>query len=240
MSGLKERLERVMGRVREAAIRAGRDPSEVKLLPVSKGHPAGAILEAWGLGLREFGENYVQEAASKAEALEKAGARPCFHMIGHLQRNKARPAARLFQMVQTVDSERLARALSKAAEEAGRRLPVLIQVNVSRDPGKSGVAPEEVRGLLETVLALPGLEPRGLMTIPRWDPDPEASRPWFKALRVLLSELQAGYPEARGLKELSMGMSRDLEIAVEEGATIVRVGEAVFGPRTKSKEASHV
>jgi pyridoxal phosphate enzyme (YggS family) len=203
-----------------AAERARRDPALIRLLAVTKIFPAEAIQEAYALGLREFGENYVQEFEGKAPLVSGlAGAR--FHLIGHLQSNKAVRAAELFQVVETVDSAKLARRLN----ETGRPLDVMLEVKLSEEQAKSGVSPEGVPALIASVRACPNLRLRGLMTMPPWSEDPEAPRGCFRRLRELA--------EAHELSELSMGMSNDLETAIEEGSTCVRVGTALFGKRRK-------
>ena len=217
---LRERVAAVEARIREAAARARRDPSEITLVAVTKIFPADAIREAWQLGLRVFGENYVQEFEEKRPALaDLAGAR--FHLIGHLQSNKARKAAELFDAVQTVDSAKLARRL----DEAGKPLDVMLEVKLSPEQAKSGAAPEELPALIDAVAACRNLRLLGLMTMPPWSDDPELSRPYFRRLRELAVR--------HGLRGLSMGMSHDLEAAIEEGATLVRVGTALFGRRPK-------
>lgn len=227
-SELQERVASVLERISWAARRASRNPGEVRLVAVTKTVPVARMREAVEAGLRIFGENYVQEAKQKQQALEA----PCeWHMIGHLQKNKAALAARLFDVVETVDSVSLAEALSRHAAPSGKTLEVLIQVNVSGEGSKFGVPPEAVLPLLERVLSLKGLRLTGLMTLPPFFEDPERVRPYFSALRSLQQTLIArGVPEAC-VRELSMGMSSDFEVAVEEGATIVRVGRALFGPR---------
>ena len=220
MEGLAERLAAVRARIERAAGRVGRDPSQILLLAVTKIFPAEAIQEAHALGLREFGENYVQEFEGKAPSVTGlAGAR--FHLIGHLQSNKATKAAELFQVVQTVDSPKLARRLN----DTGRRLDVMLEVKLSEEESKHGVDPSGVPALIEVVRACPNLRLRGLMTMPPWSEDPEAPRGYFRRLRELA--------ETHGLTELSMGMSNDLETAIEEGSTCVRVGTALFGKRRK-------
>jgi PLP dependent protein len=215
---LSERLAEVRERIARAAERAGRRADDVTLIAVTKIFPAAAIREAYALGLRHFGENYVQEFAGKApEVGDLAGA--TFHLIGHLQSNKARQASELFQVIQTVDSPKLARRLA----EAGKPLEILLEVKLSEENAKSGAASEELPALIEAVRAQPNLHLAGLMTMPPWSEDAELSRPYFRRLRKL-----AG---VHGLRCLSMGMSHDLEVAVEEGATHVRVGTALFGPR---------
>ena len=220
MEGLPERLHAVRSRIERAAERASRDPSAILLLAVTKVFPASAILEAYALGLREFGENYVQEFEGKApETAALPDAR--FHLIGHLQSNKAAKAAELFHTVQTVDSAKLARRLNDTA----RPLDVMIEVKLSTEDAKSGVDPAQLPALIDAVRACPNLNLRGLMTMPPWSEDPEAPRPIFRQLRELAA--------AHGLRELSMGMSNDLETAIEEGSTCVRVGTALFGRRKK-------
>lgn len=220
MDGLAERLAAVRARIERAAVRARRDPAHILLLAVTKIFPAEAIHEAYALGLRDFGENYVREFEGKAPSVSPlAGAR--FHLIGHLQSNKAAKAAELFQVVQTVDSAKLARRLN----DAGRALDVMLEVKLSQEEAKSGVDPGGVPALIEAVQACANLRLRGLMTMPPWSEDPEAPRAYFRSLRELA--------EAHGLGELSMGMSNDLETAIEEGSTCVRVGTALFGKRRK-------
>jgi PLP dependent protein len=220
MESLQERLHAVRERIARAAERARRDPAEVLLLAVTKVFPAGAIREAYALGLRDFGENYVQEFEGKAPLVaDLAGAR--FHLIGHLQSNKSKKAAELFQTVQTIDSGKLARRLN----EAGTPLDVMLEVKLSEEEAKSGAAPEELADLIEAVRGCANLTLRGLMTMPPWSDDPEAARPIFRKLRDL--------GERHGLSGLSMGMSHDLETAIEEGSTCVRVGTALFGKRKK-------
>jgi PLP dependent protein len=215
----QERLSEVEDRILRACARAHRRRDEITLIAVTKFFPASALREAYDAGLRDFGENYVQEFERK---LPGAGALPeaRFHLIGHLQSNKARLAAELFQVVQTVDSARLARRLEEAATAP---IEVMFEVKLSEEQAKSGAAPEELPALAEAVRACPKLRLTGLMTMPPWSEDPEAPRPYFARLR----ELAAGL----GLQNLSMGMSGDLETAIEEGATHVRVGTALFGQR---------
>jgi hypothetical protein len=218
VAGLEERLAAVRERIARAAERARRDPAGITLLAVTKMFPAGAIREAYALGLREFGENYVRELEAKApEVADLKGAR--FHLIGHLQSNKSGKAAELFQVVQTVDSARLARRL----DQAGGRLDVMLEVKLSGEEAKSGADPADVPALIDAVRLCPNLRLLGLMTVPPWSEDPEASRPYFRRLREL--------GERHGTEQLSMGMSHDLEAAIEEGATCVRVGTALFGAR---------
>jgi len=218
MGTLRERLAAVRERIGRAAERARRDPAEITLLAVTKLFPAAVIREAWELGLREFGENYVQEFEVKApEVADLAAAR--FHLIGHLQSNKSKKAAELFQVIQTVDSPRLARRLN----DAGRALDVMLEVKLSEEEAKSGADPVALAQLIAAVRGCGNLRLLGLMTMPPWTEEPEASRSYFRRLRELA--------ERHGLRQLSMGMSHDLEAAIEEGATCVRVGTALFGKR---------
>jgi pyridoxal phosphate enzyme (YggS family) len=220
MEGLTEKLAAVRLRIERAAERARRDPSDVLLLAVTKIFPASAIRDAYDLGLRDFGENYVQEFEGKAP--EVAGLPDArFHLIGHLQSNKSAKAAELFQTIQTVDSAKLARRLN----ESGRPLDVMIEVKLSDEDAKSGVDRAQLPELIQAIRACPNLNLRGLMTMPPWSEDPEAPRAIFRTLRELAGE--------HGLRGLSMGMSADLETAIEEGSTCVRVGTALFGRRIR-------
>lgn len=218
--GLAERWDEVRERIVRAAQRAGRRPEEITFLAVTKVFPVEVLLEAYSLGMREFGENYVQEFERKhprVAALE--GAR--FHLIGHLQSNKARKAAEMFHVVQTVDTAKLARRLAEAAPAPG--LDVMIEVKLSEEESKHGAAPDELPALIDAVRAEPNLRLRGLMTMPPWSDDAELARPYFRRLQQLAAR--------HGLAGLSMGMSHDLEVAIEEGSTMVRVGTALFGSR---------
>jgi PLP dependent protein len=215
---LPERLASVEERIVTAARRAGRARSDITLVAVTKKFSAAVIREAYDLGLRVFGENYVQEFETKLPELgDLAGA--AFHLIGHLQSNKARTAAELFQTVETVDSEKLAQRLNAAA----RSLEVMIEVKLSEEETKVGASPEALPGLIEAIRACSKLRLTGLMTMPPWNEDPEVTRPYFRRLAEL--------GRKHSLGKLSMGMSHDLEAAIEEGATHIRVGRALFGPR---------
>lgn len=218
---LRERLNQVEERIHNAVARAGRQRSEVTLIAVTKKFPPQAVLEAFELGLRHFGENYVQEFEAKHPALAKlSGAQ--FHLIGHLQSNKARIAAELFQVIETVDSEKLARRL----DQMGSPLDVMIEVKLSEEESKVGAAPATLPALIAAIRACPHLRLTGLMTMPPWSDDPEQTRPYFRKLAAL--------SRAHDLSDLSMGMSHDLEAAIEEGATHIRVGTALFGARPKT------
>jgi pyridoxal phosphate enzyme (YggS family) len=213
-------------RIAAACRRAGRKESEVLLLPVSKGHTAEAVADAAALGLRFFGENKVQEAKAK---IPQCPGRLAWHMIGHLQSNKCRDAVQCFSMIQSVDSLALAREIDKWAEKLGKRMPVLLEVNAAGEASKYGFAPGAALDAIEEINALPRLEIQGLMTVAPFTPAPERVRPFFQTLR----ELRERCSERLGapLPHLSMGMSGDFEIAIEEGATIVRIGTALFGER---------
>ncbi len=226
-STLAGRLDDIRGRLARAAARAGREPGSIRLVGVTKTVPAGLVREAVALGLLDLGENRVQEARDKIPAFGRDGVR--WHMIGHLQRNKAGLAAELFDRVHSLDSLALAEAVSRRAMALGRRLPVLLEVNVSGEASKHGVRPDDAAPLAGAVAALPGLVLDGLMTIAPYSDDPEAARPHFARLRGLRDTLERSTGVT--LPELSMGMSGDFEVAVEEGSTIVRVGTAIFGAR---------
>ena len=233
-SGAADRLAALRERAAAAARRVGRSPAEVTLVGVAKRQPVERVLEAVAAGLSDVGENFVQEAREKLPALrerlaERGLPAPRFHLVGRLQTNKARFAAVLFDCVQSVDREELARELSRRAEAAGRRLDALVQVNLGGEPQKGGVPPEQLGALLGACAALPGLALAGLMTVPEETADEALLRRRFAALRELRDTFaRSGHPE---LRELSMGMSGDFEIAIEEGATQVRIGTALFGAR---------
>ncbi|HWA24214.1 MAG TPA: YggS family pyridoxal phosphate-dependent enzyme [Lacunisphaera sp.] len=221
-----ERALALQQRIAVACRRAGRDPSEVSILPVTKTHPAAAADYAARFGLPAVGENRVQEAVEK-RGLATAAVR--WELIGHLQSNKARLAVTHFDRIQSVDSEKLLTALNRAAGELGKRLPVLLQINAGQDPAKFGAEPEAAPQLLEVALAQPHLQVDGLMTIAPLSDDPAVAHRTFANLRRIRDTLatRAGQP----LRELSMGMSGDLDAAIAEGSTLVRVGAALYGPR---------
>ncbi len=224
---LAERLAEVRLRIGDAALRASRKPESIQLCAVSKTKPASAIRAAYEAGQRDFGENYVQELLQKAEELRDLSELR-WHAIGTLQRNKAKDVAKVAALVHTVDRAELARDLGKRALALGRVLPVLVEVNIAGEASKSGCAPDEAGALIGAVAETQGLQIRGLMTMPPFDDDPERSRPYFRALY----ELRERHGGSAALPELSMGMSHDFGIAIEEGATIVRVGTAIFGARS--------
>jgi hypothetical protein len=217
---IAENLSRVRARIDEACRRAGRAASDVTLIGVTKTVSIDAVAEAYEAGLRDMGESRVQEAQAKIESLAARGIRPRWHLIGHLQTNKAKTAIGLFDILHSVDSLRLARTLSR---QTGELLPVLLEVNVAQEASKFGFAPDELPQAFSEIAALPNIEVRGLMTVAPQSDDPEGARPVFRRLRELRDTL--------GLAELSMGMTDDFEVAIEEGATMVRVGRAIFGPR---------
>jgi len=226
VTGLADNIAAVRERMARAVAGAGRSPESVRLVAVAKRHPASAVREAHALGLRAFGENYAQELVAKAAEI---GPLPSieWHMIGHLQTNKARHVAPVIAMVHTLDSAHVAAELGKRAAKLGRTIGALIEVNVAADSAKSGCVPDELPAIIDAVRATQSLALRGLMTMPPYSDDAEASRPFFARLR----ELQARHGGPSVLPELSMGMSHDLEAAIAEGATIVRIGTAIFGER---------
>jgi PLP dependent protein len=221
-------LSEVQARIREAARASGREPDAVKLIAVSKTHPATAIREAYAVGQRDFGENYAQELLQKAEALRDL-TELRWHLIGHLQRNKVKQVAPLVSLLHTVDSLELAHELDKRVSAAtpARRLPVLVEVSIAGEEQKHGAAPEALAQLLAGIEALPALALRGLMCVPPFTEDAAAARPHFERLRALRDQ----HGGVSRLPELSMGMTHDLEQAVAAGATLVRVGTAIFGAR---------
>jgi pyridoxal phosphate enzyme (YggS family) len=225
----------IQERMAAAARRSGRDPGDIALMAVSKTQLPERIREAYEAGLRLFGENRIQEFAGKLEGLRGLHAAE-WHMIGHLQTNKAAKTVELFRAVDSVDSLKLAEKLDAAARALGRRLEVLIEINVGGEAAKSGVAPDSST-LEELLLAAPRLEAlafRGLMTVPPFTEDPQGARPYFRKLRELREMIVARKLSADAMDQLSMGMSHDFEVAIEEGSTCVRVGTAIFGERTKT------
>jgi pyridoxal phosphate enzyme (YggS family) len=218
----------VLERIGEAAARAGRDPREIKLLAASKSQSIDKIRAAVAAGIRLVGENYVQEAATKKSALDASVE---WHMIGHLQRNKVKAALDLFDVIQSLDSAELARALDREARKRGRPVRALIEVNLAAERNKNGVARNRVAPLLEVIGKLSYIRIEGLMAVPPLTDDPEKSRPYFRALGELRAELLPLNPANVNIKELSMGMTHDYPVAIEEGATLVRIGTAIFGPR---------
>jgi len=222
-------LDRIREKINAACSRSGRDPASVALLAVAKGQPPQAVTEAARLGLTLFGENKVQEAKAK---IPLCPGRVRWHMIGHLQTNKCRDAVGLFEMIQSVDSLHLAEELNRRAEQAAKTIPILLEVNIVGEASKFGYPPQQLLREFDRLNDLPRLEIHGLMTVPPWSPIPERVRPVFRKLRDLKSQCEQllGAP----LPHLSMGMSADFEVAIEEGATIVRIGTALFGERPKT------
>lgn len=232
MNPVAQRLQQVRERIQVAAERAGRDPETVRLLAVSKTHPVEAIVEAYGAGQRDFGENYVQELTAKAEALAHLSDLR-WHLIGHLQRNKVKQAIRYANAIHSVHSAELAAELGRrhralfGPDQPPSVRRILIEVNIGREPQKSGVDPEQLEPVVSAVAGESGLELRGLMCVPPISDDPEKSLPYFQAL----AQLRDRHGGAERLPELSMGMTFDLEPAIRAGATLVRVGTAIFGER---------
>ncbi|HEV2490795.1 MAG TPA: YggS family pyridoxal phosphate-dependent enzyme [Candidatus Acidoferrales bacterium] len=226
-TSVSENVDRVRERIARAALRGDRRPEEVVLIAVSKTFPVEAIREAYEAGVRAFGENRVQEWETKQPQLAELHA--SWHLVGHLQSNKARRASRLFDWIDSVDDVALAAKLDEAVGETNEWLAVLIEVQVDPAESKSGVAPHELPALAEAIIQVPHLQLRGLMAIPPFCEDPHDARPYFRRLRRLRDDLQTHL--GRPLPELSMGMSHDFEIAIEEGATQVRLGTAIFGER---------
>lgn len=226
---LTDNLALIQQRIRTACERSDRDVNSVLLLAVSKTHPPEVIREAVNLGLTTFGENKVQEAKAK---IPNCPGKARWHFIGHLQSNKCRDAVELFEMIQGVDSLAIAQEINKRAEQASKTMPILLEINVAGEGSKFGYQPAQMLAELEALNALPRLEIHGLMAIPPYTPMPEKARPYFQKLRELKQQAEAllGAP----LPQLSMGMSGDFEVAIEEGATIVRVGTALFGERSSS------
>jgi PLP dependent protein len=230
---IAENIAEVRERIVKAAQKAGRDSDGITLMAVTKTFPTEPIRQAYEAGIRVFGENRVQEFAGKAPALQDLN-QARWHMIGHLQSNKAARAAELFQAVDSIDSLKLAEKLNEAARAKAQKLAVLIEVNVGGEAAKSGVAPDsaELDQILEAAPRLAFLEFRGLMTVPPFTEDIEAARPYFRRLRDLRDRIDRQRLSGVGTGELSMGMSHDFEVAIEEGSTCVRVGTAIFGVRS--------
>ena len=225
---ITENIHSTRKAINDAAMACNRDPKSIKLIAVSKHHPVSSITEAMKAEQFLFGENYIQEASEKIKAIPEQAT---FHFIGHIQSNKAKQAAELFDMIETVDRYKLAKALNNHCEKLNKKLDVLIQVNIGNDPNKAGISPEKAQEFLEQLLPLKQLRPLGLMTIPPISEFPEASRKHFKNLRLLSTTLGKQNLFASNRIELSMGMSQDFRLAIQEGATIIRVGTSIFGKR---------
>jgi pyridoxal phosphate enzyme (YggS family) len=237
---IAENIAAIRTRIDAAARRAGRRLEEITLMAVSKTHPPERIREAYAAGVRVFGENRVQEFAGKAASV--ADLRDAeWHMIGHLQTNKAGKAVELFGAVDSVDSVKLAEKLDAAARDLGRKLGVLIEVNIGGEAAKSGLAPDsqELEGILLAAPKFEALELQGLMTVPPYGDDPEEARPYFRSLRELRDLIAARKLQSVSMDVLSMGMSHDFEVAIEEGSTCVRVGTSIFGERKVDSPQSH-
>ena len=230
---LTENLRSIRERIAEACARANRRVEEVTLLAVSKGHPPDAVRALADAGQMLFGENKVQEGKAK---IPLCPGKLLWHMIGHLQSNKCRDAVQFFDMIESVDSLAIATEINRMAEKSGKTVPILLEVNVAGESSKFGYKPQAILEELEKINALPKIEIHGLMTVPPYSPTPERSRAYFRQLRELKGDCEKilGAP----LPHLSMGMSGDFEIAIEEGATLIRVGTALFGPRSYAKSAA--
>lgn len=229
MMNIEANLRQFHERVEAVAQKAGREPNDVLVLAISKTMPAARVEEAAQAGQVHFGENRIQESREKIPQLPGG---LIWHLVGHLQSNKAKYCPALFEWIHSIDSVSLAREVARRYRDREKVCKSLVQVSVSGEDVKFGCGPEETGEILTALMEEQGTEPVGLMTMPPWDPDPEASRPWFRALRQLRDDLSGqGFPGS-SLKELSMGMTGDFEVAIEEGATIVRIGTAIFGSRS--------
>ncbi len=228
---IRSNIAFILNVIREKSLQCGRRPEEIKLMAVTKTVPAGRIMEALAAGICIIGENYVQEALPKKTHLDELGIPAEWHMIGHLQTRKAAQAVRHFSMIHSVDRIELAQELSRRARADARVVKVLIEVNTGGETSKSGVSPREVLGLVRNVAVLESLSLQGLMTIPPWCADPEKARPYFRLLREIKEEIEAAWIPGVQMQELSMGMSADYPVAIEEGATIIRIGQGIFGGR---------
>ena len=229
MPTIANNLENLRSSITEIALRCNRNPEEIQLVAVSKRFPPAAIEEALEADQLVYGENYIQEAAQKKQVLKD---RIKLHFIGHLQSNKAKTAVETCDMIETIDRPKIVRSLHKYLESANRYLDVLVQVNVGEDSQKSGISPLDTEALLAYMQDFPRLKLKGLMTMPPFTPDPEMSRPHFRRLRTLAEQMEVkGLLGHLGKIELSMGMSHDYHVAIEEGATLIRIGTAIFGAR---------
>ena len=226
---LTKRLEAIRERINQTASACGREPSSIRLVAVSKTKPTDLVKEAIGAGVTDLGENYIQEARDKIAELAQYPVR--WHFIGHLQSNKAKYAVRLFELIHSVDSLKLATELNRQAQKIEKIQSILIQVNVAGESSKSGTSTQKAVQLVKEIAQLENLSVRGLMTMPAFFNEPEKVRPYFVALRELRDRIRAQGIERVGMDELSMGMTGDFEVAIEEGATLVRIGTAIFGER---------
>ena len=235
---ISQNLDAVTSRIEKATRKAGRDISEITMLAASKTMELKRVKEAIAAGARVFGENYVQEAKEKIDKTRKMPVK--WHFIGHLQKNKAKLAVELFSMIETVDSLELAEELQKKAKTAKKTVDILIEVNLAREKTKAGVAPKKVLKLVKDIAKLENIRVRGLMAIPPFTESPDQSRPYFITLRRIAERINRERIPGVFLHELSMGMSHDFEVAIEEGATIIRIGRAIFGERTAPKKSKRV
>lgn len=229
IESMKTRLNTINKRIKNAALGCGRDPDEIKLVAVSKKKPASDIRLAFDAGTSIFGENYIQESMEKSEALKDLNL--SWHYIGHLQSNKAKFAVKIFDLIHSVDSLKLAKEIDKQAMKTGKIQNILIQVNISMEESKSGVEEDNAENLVKEISHLENLSVRGLMTMPPYYNEPEMVKPYFKALRLLRDKIKVLDLKNVHMDELSMGMTGDFESAIEEGATLVRIGTAIFGER---------
>lgn len=230
MGEIHENVRKVFETIGETAAKAGREKEEIQVVAVSKTHEVGKVIEAAEAGIDTFGENYVKEAQIKISAINKDLK---WHLVGHLQMNKAKKAVNLFDVIETVDSTRVGHELSTRALSVGKKLKVLVQVNIAEERSKWGVLRNDLVPLLKEIALLRGIEIIGLMTIPPYTEDREEARNYFASMRELMETINALKIEGIFLKDLSMGMSHDYEVAIEEGATIIRVGTAIFGSRRR-------
>jgi len=230
MNPMEHNIQSLRERIAKAAATCGRSPEDVVLLAISKKFQKESIYQAIDAGIRQFGENRIQEADVKIPGFPKT-LNLEWHFVGHLQSNKARRAAELFDMIHSVDSAKLAAKLNQACLEIGKTLPVLLQVDIGKEESKFGAVPDQIREVVEAISGFDGIRLDGLMTIPPFFEDTELVRPYFVKLREWKERLESEQPGCLGRQHLSMGMSHDFEVAVQEGATIVRIGTAIFGPR---------
>jgi pyridoxal phosphate enzyme (YggS family) len=226
---VKEKIAPIIEKIQQTAVSCGRDPETIRLVAVTKTVPPEIIRQAMNAGLKIFGESYIQEASAKIEAINDKNV--SWHFIGHLQSNKAKIAVRYFDLIHSVDSLNLAEALNRQAEGIHKIQNILVQVNISGEFTKSGTAAEEAIALVNAIRWMENLSVKGLMTIPPFFDQPEKARPYFKALADLKNQIKNESPPGSDINELSMGMSGDFEVAIEEGATLVRIGTAIFGER---------
>ena len=230
MQNIKDRLENIKGRIEKTALDCGRNPESIRLIAVSKTVSAAIVKDAIEAGAMILGENYVQEAREKISALSNF--ETSWHFIGHLQSNKAKYAVRLFDLIHSVDSIKLARELNKQAQKDGKIQKILIQINISQEKTKSGIAVDDTADIIQAISKFENIKIKGLMTMPPFFNQPDRVRPFFAALRELRDQLADRAIPGVALEELSMGMTGDFEVAIAEGATMVRVGTAIFGERT--------